>query len=127
MDTNVLLTQGVREDSLPSEGNAKDHTKKGEHVMGVFTQKSVLTLIGTFFLQMVVGTQYAWGNYYTYITGYYRDLGNEVTLTEFYAIWPIILMFTTLFFLAGVVTVGLLSPKVYYLLLITFVNIKYCL
>lgn len=88
-----------------SEDQTKD-TPKAEphhepHLNRDITQKVVLTLIGAFLIQNVLGAQFVWGNILPYVAGYFRDLGHNVTLSEFYTVLPIIVFISTVTFPIG--------------------------
>jgi hypothetical protein len=50
---------------------------------------------------IINGAAYACGNIAPYITGYYRDLGNNTNLYEFYSLFPIIIASSTIFMPIG--------------------------
>ena len=55
-----------------------------------------MTLIGAVLIMSVNGSLYAWGNLVTYVSGYLRDIGNDVDQYELYSVFPIILLTTTI-------------------------------
>ena len=76
-------------------------TEYGREGYDKFTFRSVLTLIGCFLMMMINGILFAWGNMVTYVVGYYRNLGNDVDLYEFYIGFPLLIMTTTFFLPLG--------------------------
>ena len=67
-----------------------------------FTQKAVLTLIGCWVVQLIVGAQLALGNTSVYFTSYYRNsLGYDVNQDTFYPMQPFIVILASVFFPVG--------------------------
>lgn len=56
-----LLGEGGKKEYEPVAGKDK------------LTTFAILTLAGGFMLEVLIGTQFAWGNISPYVTGYYRD------------------------------------------------------
>jgi hypothetical protein len=56
-------------------------SQKAEPIEGFdkFTLKATSSLIGSFIVHLVAGSQYAWGNMSPYIVSYYRNHGYEVS------------------------------------------------
>ena len=75
-----------------------------------FTVPSILTLVGAICVHICIGCQYAWGNISVYIVSYFRNSVGDtsVTMSQFYAVLPIIVVGSTIFFPIGM---GL-SPKI---------------
>ena len=75
------------------------------------TAAAILTLVGGFIIDVMIGSQFAWGNISPYVTGYYRDLGNDVRMTDFYSVLPVITITSTLSFPFGMHFSESYSPK----------------
>jgi OFA family oxalate/formate antiporter-like MFS transporter len=60
-----------------------------------------MTLIGSWLVHCVVGSQYAWGSISPYIVSYFRNKGVDATDSQFYAVLPLIIVVSTLFFPLG--------------------------
>ena len=74
-----------------------------------FTAPAILTMIGAICVHICVGCQYAWGNISVYIVSYFRAVhGTDTTMSQFYAVLPIIVLCSTFVFPIGM---GL-SPKI---------------
>lgn len=63
----------------------------------------------------MIGTQFAWGNISPYVTGYYRDQGNNVRLTDFYSVLPVITITSTITFPFGMHFAEVYGAKLYLL------------
>jgi hypothetical protein len=57
--------------------------------------------MGAFCVHLVIGSQYAWGSIAPYMVGYFRDMGIETNMSEFYLVLPLIVIISTLFFPLG--------------------------
>jgi hypothetical protein len=78
-----------------------------------FTSSAVMTLIGSFCVELVVGSQYAWGAMAIYIVGYFRLIGNlEANMSQFYLVLPLIVITSTVFFPVGMQTAKRLGPRI---------------
>ena len=78
-----------------------------------FTSSAIMTLIGAFCIELVVGSQYAWGSMAIYIVGYFRLIGNlEANMSQFYLVLPLIVITSTIFFPIGMQTAKRLGPRV---------------
>ena len=67
-----------------------------------FTRQAILTLMGSFCVHLVVGSQYAWGAMSIYIVGYFRYLGNlDANMSQFYLVLPLIVIMSTVIFPIG--------------------------
>ena len=74
-----------------------------------FTLPAVLTMVGAMCVHICIGCQYAWGNISIYIVSYFRNVyGMDVNMSQFYAVLPVIVLTSTIFFPIGM---GL-SPKI---------------
>jgi len=102
-------TQEVPQESL-SDPTHKKAPRAGKDKL---TPAAILTLIGGMTLQIMIGTQFAWGNISPYVTGYYRDQGSSVRLTDFYSVLPVIVIFSTLAFPVGMYLAEKYHPKLY--------------
>ena len=76
-----------------------------------FTKKAILTLIGAFMIQTVLGAQFLWGNILPYVVGYFRDLGNDLNMSQFYTVLPIIVLISTIAFPIGMSASENYGPK----------------
>ena len=52
-------------------------------------------MFGAFCINLVIGAQFAWGNFAPYIVGYYRGLGYDVFMNTFYLILPLMILTST--------------------------------
>jgi hypothetical protein len=77
------------------------HSIKGHVGYDKFTPAAIATLIGAFCVHLVIGSQYAWGSISPYIAGYYRGLGFDTNMSEFYLVLPLIVITSTVVFPVG--------------------------
>jgi hypothetical protein len=87
--------------SLEREAQWQGHPLVGRVGYDKFTPAAVATLIGAFCVHLVIGSQYAWGNMSPYIVGYFRNLGFDSNMSQFYMVLPLIVIISTLFFPLG--------------------------
>ena len=77
-----------------------------------FTRSAILTLIGSFCVELIVGSQYAWGAMAIYIVGYFRHIGNpEANMSQFYLVLPLIVITSTVFFPIGMEMATRVGPR----------------
>lgn len=77
-----------------------------------FTPRAISTLIGSWLIHIVVGSQYAWGNMSPYIVSYYKNLGfTWVNDSLFYAILPLIVLISMLTFPIGMYTSSIYGSR----------------
>ena len=76
-----------------------------------FTPAAIATLFGAFAVHLIIGSQYAWGNMAPYIVGYYRDLGIDANMSEFYLVLPLIVITSTVFFPIGMCLTDKVSSR----------------
>ena len=77
-----------------------------------FTAPAILTMIGAICVHICIGCQYAWGNISVYIVSYFRNVqGDNVTMSQFYAVLPIIVLGSTFVFPIGMFLSGKIGPK----------------
>lgn len=71
-----------------------------------FTYRAVCCLIGSWFVHLVAGAQYAWGNMSPYIVSYYKNEKGipSTSKNQFYAILPLVMVITVLVFPVGMAT-----------------------
>jgi OFA family oxalate/formate antiporter-like MFS transporter len=63
----------------------------------------------------MIGTQFAWGNISPYVTGYYRDQGYSVRLTDFYSVLPVITITSTIAFPFGMHFAEIYGPRLIFM------------
>ena len=68
---------------LEIEGQRENEQRIGYNKV---TQKAALTVLAGWGIFLIIGEQLAWGNQSTYIASYFRMLGNEVSMEEFYLV-----------------------------------------
>ena len=85
--------------------------RKGSAGYDKFTLKAVTTLIGAFCVHLTIGSQYAWGSIAPYTVGYFRDMGIETNMSQFYMVLPLIVIMSTLFFPIGTRLTPLIGSK----------------
>jgi MFS transporter, OFA family, oxalate/formate antiporter len=73
--------------------------------------KAVATLIGAFCTHLTIGSQYAWGSIAPYIVGYFRDMGIETNMSQFYMVLPLIVIMSTFFFPIGTRLTPIIGSK----------------
>ena len=83
----------------------REHTinkhKIGKVGYDKITLKAGLTLFGAFCVHLIIGAQYAWGSMAPYIVGYFRDMGIQTNMSQFYFVLPLIVIVSTFFFPIG--------------------------
>ena len=60
---------------------------------------------------MIIGAGLAWGNMSTYIASYYKMLGFDVTMDQFYVVMPLMVFSATFFFPMGMLLCHHCNPK----------------
>jgi len=66
------------------------------------TWPAILTLVGAWVVQLIIGAQLAMGNISVYFTSYYKlSLGYDVNSDTFYPMQPMIVLFAAFFFPLG--------------------------
>jgi hypothetical protein len=70
-----------------------------------------MTLLGGLIIDIMIGTLFTWGSISPYVTGYYRDQGNNIRLTDFYSVMPVITLVSTISFPFGMHLTELYGPK----------------
>ena len=78
--------------------------------INMFTISAILTLVGAFLVMTINGFAYAWGNIVIYVVGHLRDVGNNVFAYEFYIVFPLMLITTTVFMPLGM-KVSIIYPS----------------
>ena len=97
ISTNTVIERSTP--SVPRAGRDK------------FTRAALLTLIGGLIIDMIIGTLFTWGSISPYVTCYYRDIGNDIRLTDFYSVMPIITLVSTIAFPFGMHLTEHYGPK----------------
>lgn len=82
----------------PAGKKEKEPAKEG---FDKFTPAAIRTLLGSWLVHTVVGSQYAWGSISPYIVSYFRNQGVDATEGQFYAVLPLIVVVSTLVFPFG--------------------------
>ena len=111
---NKNATDLSKRSTLGEEGNTTILiSDEGREIMNKhFTKRVILTLIGCFLMQSILGAQYVWGNILPYCSGYYRlNMGTNVTMAQFYTVFPIIMIVSTVLFPVGMKLAGVYGPK----------------
>ena len=78
--------------------------KNSQKVAGLdkLTGPAIMTLCGSWLVELIVGAQLAMGNISVYFTSYYKNhLGYDITNTTFYPLMPIIVIMASVFFPIG--------------------------
>lgn len=98
----------LQEPLLGGEPKAKKEPVAGKDKITTF---AMLTLAGGWMLEVLIGTQFAWGNISPYVTGYYRDEGATVRHTDYYSVLPLIVVASTITFPFGMAFADKYGPK----------------
>ena len=72
--------------------------------MGVnkLTREAVMTLVGAWLIQLIIGAQLAMGNTSVYFISYFKETkGYDVNSDTFYPMQPLIVLFASFFFPLG--------------------------
>ena len=67
--------------------------------------------MGGWCVLLIIGEQLAWGNQSTYIASYYKMLGFDVNMEQFYIVQPLIVAVATFIFPWGMHLCSQINPK----------------
>ena len=76
-----------------------------------FTFDTFKTMLGAVLVTSIIGIQPAWGTILPYVTGYFRDFDFDIHNSQFYSVYPTIIIVTTLMFPVGMKLAEIRGPK----------------
>jgi len=75
------------------------------------TSDAFWCLLGGFVINLLIGCTFTWGTVLPYITGYYRSTHNDVTLSDFYTVTPVMVVVSTIVFPFGMKLSSTIGPR----------------